>query len=312
MFIRRIPWTTLMVIVFAVLIPMTGAEARNPIAPPGSRVALLAPVGYALATGFVGFRHESSGASIVITELKPGSMAAVRGTYGNTDGFSIRRLSHTELTTLPNPGFLSVFRSVEGRTPFRKWVLAFDAPALTGIVAINVPEAEINAAMEATIVAALASVTVVPDASGVGASTPPFHLGASSRLHPVATRDGTTIVFAQSSEREKGTRFTASAHLGGGPVLAPEDFTKRMAAATDGIGDIAVTETRAIAAGGVDGFEVTAGCVDSASGEPCVLYHAMLFGADGYFRFIGVANAARQGEALAEFRGLVQGFRRNP
>lgn len=312
MFARINPSTHLMAVVLAALLLATGAEARNPVAPPGSRVAILVPEGYDVARGFTGFKNDSLGASIVITELKPGSMVAVRGTYGDSEGPGVRRLSHSELPKVANPGFLSVYRSVEGRTPFRKWVLAFDAPTLTGIVAINVPESAIDPAREAEIVAALASVTIVPNSAGVGGRTPPFRLGASSGLRPVAARDGTTLILADDSEDEPATRFSATAHMGGEPVLAPAAFSRGMAMAVDGIDVVAPEEAVAIAADGIDGFEVSARCVDVASKAPCVLYHAMLFGGDGYYRFVGIASEARQNAAMVEFRGLVQGFRRQP
>ena len=296
--------------------PAGSVPASTPTALPGSRVSLVVPPGFVPASGFTGFRDDARGASIVITELKAGALDAVRASYDGPalNGRGMQRLSRTELPDLSHRGFLDVIRATEGKKPFRKWVLAMAAPDVTAVVTVNVPEQVLNPELEASVVAALASVTVGKPAtrSGSALDSLPFRLPAVAGLAPVEVRSGPTLVLAGKPKAEASgeVRMTVAALLGRGKIGQPETFTKRMALAVDGTTGVQLEATRAINADGLAGYEISGRCKMEATGAPCMLYHAMLFDTGGYYRFVGVAPEAEGGTALPLFRRMVEGFRR--
>jgi hypothetical protein len=220
------------------------------------------------------------------------------------------------LPDLSHPGFLDVIRATEGKKPFRKWVLALAAPDVTAVVTVNVPEQVLNPELEASVVAALSSVTVGKPAarSGSALDALPFRLPAVADLAPVEVRSGPTLVLAGKPKAETGgeVRMTVAALLGRGKIGQPETFSKRMAQAVEGTTGIQLEETRAINADGLAGYEASGRCKMAATGAPCVLYHAMLFDSSGYYRFVGLAPEAEAKTALPMFRRMVEGFRRAP
>ena len=306
----------LIAVLAALLAGLSGpSEAASVTAPGGSRVALTVPPGFVPATGFTGFRDNARGASIVITELKAGAIDAVRASYdgGALSGRGMQRLSRTELRGLDHPGFLDVIRATEGEKPFRKWVLALAGPDVTAVVTVNVPERALDPALESSVVATLASVTLgKPAARGTPLEGLPFRLPVTAELTPLEVRSGSTLVLAGKPGTRAGaeTRLTIAALLGRGRIGQPETFTRRMARNVDGATAIQLDDGRAIAADGLAGYETTGRCTLAPAGTPCVVYHAMLFDGTGYYRFVGLAPQADGEVALPLFRHMVEGFRR--
>jgi hypothetical protein len=313
--LRRLSVAILAVVLFALGQP-DGTRAATPIALPGSRVALVVPPGFVPASGFVGYRDAGRGASIVITELKAGSIDAVRASYEGAalSGRGMQQLSHAELKNLPHPGFLTVVRATEGQKPFRKWVLALAAPEVTAVVTVNVPEQVLNPALEASVVATLTSVTVGQPAARTGSALDnlPFRVPASPELTPVEVRSGQTLILAGKPKAGSSgdVRLTVAALPGRGRIGQPETFTKRMALTVDGATGIELGDTRPVAADGLSGYAASGRCKLANTGAPCVLYHAMLFDSSGYYRFVGLAPEAESATALPLFQHMVDGFRR--
>lgn len=287
------------------------ATAQQLVAPQGTRIALVVPDGFTEARGFDGFRHPDAGASIVVTQLKPGALPTVRKSYDPAAlaERGMRVVSHTEISPPARRGFLVLMDGVEGGEALRKWVLAFEAEPLTGIVSVNVPVAALTPALEAAVVATLASVTVVPSESATGAGAASFRLGASSRLVPVDTRDASKVVYALADDVDGGPRLRATAHLGGA-IRNTAEFAARLGSSVDGADALSLEAHQPFEAGGLPGLQATGRCTEGPDGRPCAYYHAMLFAEDGYFRFVGIAPEPEAAMALAEFRALVSGFRR--
>lgn len=141
---------------------LAGARAGEPIFPPGSRIGLAPPAGMVASPAVRGFEDRDRQAFIAISELSPQVYDRIAreftGEEMQADGFIVE--DREPAAVQDARGFLVAARQTVGGVATRKWALVVHSADLTAIVIALVPEAAREAYPDATMRAALSSVTI--------------------------------------------------------------------------------------------------------------------------------------------------------
>jgi len=148
------------------LLSSVGALAAEPIFPSGSAIGLTPPPGMVPAPNFSGFRDETTGAFVLLTRAPADAFKRAVDDLGDNAKLATTGIVLTtreNLTIGGNPAVLAAGRQVIRGVRFRYWIAAVGSPYGTALVSAQVPEATVAFDTDATIRAALLSITLRPE-----------------------------------------------------------------------------------------------------------------------------------------------------
>ena len=296
---------------FAVFaLSLLGASAAaQPVAVPGTRAALVPPVGYEMSERFTGFENVALEASLMVLEIPEAPLAEMREGF-TPEALAARGVQDAVLegvTVDGVPSFLVTGRQEAYGQTHRRWSLVTGDSA--GVVMVNgaIP---LSAPPEAAsaLRAAVLSVTFGPATPDLFAGLP-YTLSLSDAL-PERRRVGPMLLMGEryGEEQPPGAPMYMMAQglaaLSGNAEL---DVTLRMKQ-TAALTDFGPVTTRAITIDGRDGMEARAKALDARSGEPLAVVTVLLpYGdAGGYLVGHAMVGADRAGEWVPRFRAITE------
>lgn len=296
------------------LAPALGAEAADPVFPPGSRIGLVPPPGMAPSTAFTGFEDRDRDVVIVLTELAGSAYADVEKEF-HTDmragGMEVER--REDIALKDGPGFLIVARQRLSGTLVHRWALVLSSAAITAIVTTTIPEAAKDAYPGSALRAALASVTVraeVPVEEQLAAL--PYTLGdlADFRLLR-AGRDGVALLTYGPKDTSVATEqpfFLIAPEPGPAPEPNERDgFARRVLAELRGLKELRFMRSEPIRIHGRPSQEIIAQAKDGKNDTPLAVVQWLRFGAGGYTRMLGIARSDVWESVFPRMRALRDG-----
>jgi hypothetical protein len=307
---------------FALLCVLFGAvlgrvsAAAEPIAPPGSRIALVPPAGFTIAHGFSGFENKDIGASIVLTELPGGAFAEVRSGV-TPEALATRGVLRVSPIAVPAAAYEHVAIRGEQQTGgilHDKWILFFDGGSFVGIVTANVPRHDPTALSEPAAVAMLASARIVAPAGDAVAALP-FTFDPGARFRHRTALAGRSALLSETPPPQKHHEATMTIAVVADRPVPPAEQQRFGLALLRGLKALevrSVVEAEPIAVAGMSGFEYLADARSPGSGESVRLLAAALFTERSGYVLIGAAAPAVFDAAVPDFRSVIASFRPKP
>lgn len=289
----------------------TTAPATALVPVPGTSVSLPPPSGFVPADRFPGFMKESTGSSIMVSEI-PGPYSAVTAGFSDKRQMQARGMTLIGNSSVKVDGQTAMLLEVEQPaygTLFRKWMLVIERPAGTALIVASFPkaEAEQGGELKAAILAAV-----------FGKPSDPAH--ALAFVATPVTPFQVAKVMGQSMILSPGGRFPLKDENAPFMVLglsASEDlaiadqraFAERRVANTATVKDIKVELTAPITIGHLSGYATTANGVGEDAATPLTIYQVFLFDKSGYCVIQGVTPTAEKETYVPIFQQVAKTFR---
>lgn len=285
------------------------ATALVPV--PGTSVSLSPPSGFVPADRFPGFMKESTGSSIMVSEI-PGPYAEV------TAGFSDKRQMQARGMTLLGSSsakvdgqkamLLEVEQSAYG-TLFRKWMLAIKRPGGTALIVASFPKAEAEQGEElrAAILAAAFGKPNDPADALAFVATPaaPFQVAKVMGQNMILSPGG-RFPLKDENAPFMVLGLSASEDLA---ISDHEAFAERRVYNTATVRNITVGQTSSITIGHLSGYATTANGVGEDAATPLTIYQVLLFDKSGYSVIQGVTPTTQKDKYIPIFEQIAKTFR---
>jgi hypothetical protein len=312
----RRPIAAMVAATLVAALAVASARAAEPVFPPASRIGLAPPAGFAVSKEFPGFEDRARKAAILVVELPAQAYAEIeKGTATDmlkAGGATIE--SNAPFTLASGPAFLVVATQTADGATVRKWVLVASTPDLTAAITVQVPESEKDTYSDATIRAALATLTVrtkVPPEEQLGAL--PFKLNDLAGFRPVRVLAGGAVLLTEGPKdaielAEQPLMLITAAP--GGPT-EPEDrerFARTLFGGTPAIKDMRLKRAEPQRIGGQPGYEIVADGKDMKTDTDLTVVQWLRFSGGGYTRLLGVARKDAWDAVFPRFRALRDGI----
>jgi hypothetical protein len=278
---------------------------------PGTSVRLSPPGGFVPADRFPGFMKESTGSSIMVSEI-PGPYAEVTAGFSDKRQMQARGMTLLGSSSVKVDGQKAMLLEVEQPaygTLFRKWMLAVERPGGTALIVASFPKTEAKQSEElrAAILAAAFGKPSDPADALTFVATPvaPFQLAK---------------VIGQNMILSPGGRFPLKDEHAPFMVLglsASEDlaisdqkaFAERRVSNTATVKDITVGQTSSITIGDLSGYATTANGLGEDAATPLTIYQVLLFDESGYCVIQGVTPTADKETYVPLFQQIAKTFK---
>ncbi len=297
------------ILLMLLLLPAASVQAADVTYPPGSRIGLVPAGKLTPSRSYFGFEDAENKVGIVLAALPPEAFAEIEKT---ADAATMKKqglvLEGREELTLPiGKAILIRGREAEGAGSYR-WLLVAQAPELTVLATLQVPEAARGTYGDEALRAMLASIAVRPSVpADEQLSLLPFKLGEMAEFQIGAVLPGRAVILSDSP---KGTPISAiEPHLviavaPGGPSAGSEReaFARDLFATVANLKEVRITASEPLRMGGQIGHQILATAKDAATGADVSVVQWLRFGGSGYLQIIGVATTERWTPAYGRFR----------
>ena len=292
--------------------PGRAADAVFPLA---SHVGLVAPASMTPSQAFRGFEDRASNASILILEIPAQAFAGVEKQLTpealKKEGMIEEK---RETVTLKGAkGLLLAGTQESEKKKFRKWMLLASWPEGASLIAFQVPEENKSKYPEASVRAALMSVTmrsVVPVDEQLGLV--PVKFEDLSGLRPFRVVGNTSVFLTEGATDPKDTAaqpLLIVAVAPGGPEQASDraNFARQLFAGLNDFKDVRIVGTDVLRLDNLQTYEIQAEAKDAKSDAPMKIVQWIRFGNGAFIRFVGFARMDAWGEAFPKFRAVRDG-----
>lgn len=293
-------------------VPGRAADAVFPLA---SHIGLVAPASMTPSQAFRGFEDRAASASILILEIPAPAFAGVEKqlTPEALKKEGMVEEKRETVTLKGTKGLLLAGTQESDNKKFRKWLLLASWPEGASLVAFQVPEENKSKYPEASVRAALLSVTlrpVVPVDEQLGLV--PVRFDELSGLRPFRVVGNTSVFLTEGATDPKDMSvqplFIVS--VGPGGPEQPSDranFARQLFAGLSDFKDVRIVGTDVIRLDSLQTYEIQAEAKDAKSDTPMKLVQWIRFGNGAFIRFVGIARADAWGEAFPRFRAVRDG-----
>jgi hypothetical protein len=289
------------------------------VTPPGGRIGLQPPPGFALATAFAGFEERGSGTTIILTELPSEAFADVRESFAGTKAASalsargVRLINVEPAAAIHKDAILVRAEQTTTAAPIDRLVLVFPGPGYTGLVTANRPRAAAASVPDTVLRQALLSVRASPTPVGDPVAALPFTFREGARLKVAQTMGGNSVVLDDKAiprDKSRPLFVMSRGHDERPPSLAAERdaFAFRLLSSLQNFRNVAVVRQAPIKHAGLDGVEIEASALNIATNESGRVVQLVLFEANGYYRLVGFAPESMHDTYWPEFRAIIASF----
>jgi hypothetical protein len=278
----------------------------------GTHVAIVPPDGFDTATSFVGFAHEPSGSSLLITEL-PASFQELAVTMLSEEAWATQGIEVDEFDELSVGGLPAVFirgtqTTVAGEVG--KLILVMGTERRSALLTGNYPtgDTEIADALYASLLTAILDPERVVDEEAALTfaidPVPPLQFAGTFNNGAGYNTSGTL----PSADPLEPTLIVAPS-LGSAAIADPEAFSRQRFEQTATLVDPIVEETRPIEIAGLSGIELIGRAEHEGDGVALVIYQVLLVGDDSYVIMSGRARAQDGAVWIQRFRESARTYR---
>ena len=297
-------------VALAAVLGAAGPAAAGRVAIPGTSVEIEPPAGFALAEGFYGIVHESSGASVHVSEV-PGSAAQVRAGLGAEAlaARGIELLASGPVDAGIGESTLLHARQDVGGVAFEKWMLVGGGEGGTAVLTAALP-ADADEATAEALRAALLGATRGP---ALGAAMPveaaPFALGSTGGLAVARTVPGSGYALSADGTfpvAEPGDPQLVVARLDREARASRdlETVARARLGAVAGLSGVRVESVRETTLGELPAVEIVATALGSTAGggsAPVVVFQRLAVDGDHVHVVRGRAAEAERARWLDAF-----------
>ncbi len=291
----------------------TPTDDRAYTAVRGSKISLIKPSGFTDASTFPGFQQESTGASIVVTEI-PGPYAKV------TSGFNAATLKTRGITLVSKENIqidryrgllLQVNQSLDAR-PFSKWITVFGDEQETVIVVATFPTdtaTKLSRSLKNTVLSAKWSRDKVVDPFAdlkFGVTATPNLKFAKRILNGLFYSKGGTFPLTSVNDPFLVVTEAISKVI----VTDRQRFAEKRIGQVQQVKNIKIDSIQPISIGGLSGYEIIANATDVANNLPTTVYQVMLFEEQTYYIIQGLVGNSSKATYLPEFQKIATSFRK--
>jgi hypothetical protein len=291
------------------------ARAADAVFPPASHIGLVAPATMHPSQSFRGFEDRDAKASILILEIPAQAYAGVEQQLTTEalkkDG--VIEETRESVTINGAKGMLVAGTQDVDNKKYRKWLLLASWPEGASLVAFQVPDEAKSKYPEASVRAALLSVTlrpVVPVDEQLGLM--PIRFEELSGLRPFRVLGNTSVFLTEGETDPKETSAQPLLIISvgpGGPELGSDraNFSRQLFASLNDFKDVRIVGTDMLRLDNLQTYEIQAEAKDAKSDAPMKLVQWIRFGNGAFIRFVGIARADAWGEAFPRFRAVRNG-----
>jgi hypothetical protein len=298
------------------------ARAENVVFPPGSHIGLIPPAGFEAVAAVRGnpnvhgFEDRTNAVAIAMLELP---VQVYNDLEKATTPESLKKQGLTldkreELSLKDGKAILFIGSQDAEHVSVKKWILLASMPNLTGLLTVEMPNADKSPYSDEVIHTALASLAQranIPVEEQLGML--PYKLSELAGFRLVRVVGGTLAILTDGpkDQMEAAEQPHLVVTLGSG---GPEDansrfnFSRNLLVGLPGFKDMHFTSSDVIRMGGQQIYEVMADAKDSKSDAPVKLVQWVRFGAGGYIHIIAAAPKDAWAEAFARFRSVRDGI----
>lgn len=282
----------------------------------GTRVSLAPPVEFTPSSQFPGYQQESTGASIMVTEI-PGPFAEVSAGFARPSELAKKGMTlqkKEEITIDGRTALLLQIWQVAAGQEFLKWILALGNANETVLVVatfLKQHESELSEKMRAS----LLTVTWDSEKSVSPTEGLSFSLSEKRKMKP-AKRIANKLIYTKDgimpNEGGDAPLFIIGQSTAKVNVDDPESFAKLILLQNDSFTDIEIEQSSEVLIDSLSGYEILAKGLDKKSKQPTVIYYTMLFEEQNYFFFmLGMVGSEQREAYLPVFKEMAGSFRRN-
>lgn len=279
---------------------------------PGTSVTLTPPEGFLAADRFPGFMKESTGSSIMVSEI-PGPFGEVTAGFSDQKRMQAQGMKLLSRSSTKVDGYKAVLLHVEQSaygTLFKKWLVAVDWAGTTTLLVATYPQAEDQQQGESLRAAVLAATfgkpTDTTDALSFTAKPmAPFQVAKVLGQNMILSPDGRFPV------QDENVPFmilglSASENL---VVSDRKAFAEHRITKTATVKTISVNQSAPVTIGDLSGFTTTANGEGADAGTPLSIYQVLLFDTSGYCVIQGVTPSTKKNTYMPVFEKIAQTFR---
>ncbi len=279
---------------------------------PGTSVSLTPPDGFVEANRFPGFMKESTGSSIMITEI-PGPYAEVTAGFSDQKRMQAQGMKLLSKSSAKVDGngamLLHVEQSAYG-TLFRKWLVAVDRSGSTTLIVASYPKAETKKqeqSLKAAILAATFGKQTDPmDAlSFIAKPEAPFEIAKVMGQNLILSPNG------QFPVKDENVPFMILGLSASEDLAVPDKkaFAERRVTQTATVKNITVQQSTPVTIGSLAGYTTLAEGKGEDAATPLTIYQVLLFDSSGYCVILGVTPSTKREEYLPVFKKVAKSFR---
>ena len=299
----------------AVVALAAAAQAADAVFPPASHVGLVAPATMKPSQNFRGFEDRDASASILILEIPaqayPGVEKQLSPEALKKDGLVEEKRETVAFNGAK--GLLLAGTQENDHKKYRKWLLLASWPEGASLIAFQVPDENKSKYPEASVRAALLSVTlrpVVPVDEQL--RLVPIRFDELSGMRPFRVLGNSSIFLTAGAAdpKEPGEQPLLIVSIGPGGPEQPSDranFARQLFFNLSEFKDLRIIGTDVLRLDNLQTYEIQAEAKDPKSDAPMKLVQWIRFGNGGFIRFVGMARADAWGDAFPKFRAVRDG-----
>jgi hypothetical protein len=279
---------------------------------PGTSVTLTPPEGFVAADRFTGFMKESTGSSIMVSEI-PGPYGEVTAGFNDPKRMQAQGMKLLSKSPAKVSGHKAMLLHVEQfayGTLFSKWLVAVDRAGTTTLIVATYPQAEDQQQGESLRAAVLAATfgkpTDTTDALLFTAKpSGPFQVAKVMGQNMILSPHG------QFPVKDENVPFmilglSASENL----VLSDRKaFAEHRITKTATVKTISVNQSTPVKIGGLSGYTTTATGEGADAGTPLSIYQVLLFDTSGYCVIQGITPSANRSTYMPVFETIAKTFK---
>ena len=278
---------------------------------PGTSIILPAPDGFVPAKRFLGFMKESTGSSIMVSEI-PRPYIEVTSGFSNKRQMQARGMTLLDHSLVKIENQRAMLLNVEQPaygTMFRKWMLVVDRPGSTALIVASFPksEAEQGEQLKASILAISFGKPSDPAASlaFVAKSIVPFEVAKIMGQNMLLTPNGR---FPLKGENIPFMTLGMSVSEDFS-IPNQKAFSEYRITNTATVKHIRTEQTIPITIGYLSGYATTSYGTGEDAATPLTIYQIILFAKSGYSIIQGVTPTAQKETYLPIFEQIAKTFK---
>ena len=307
---------TIFAITVASLASAATAQAADAVFPPASHIGLAAPATMKPSQNFRGFEDREASASILILEIPPQSLAGVEQQL-TTEALKKDGVTEEKRETVTingaTKGLLIAGAQDADNKKYHKWLLLAAWPEGASLIAFQVPEESKTKYPEASVRAALLSVTmrpVVPVDEQLGLL--PIRFRELAGMRPFKVLGNASVFLTEGATDPKDTAAQPLLIVSvapGGPEQASDraNFSRQLFAGLNDFKEVRIVGSDVLRLDSLQTYEIQAEAKDPKSDVPMKLVQWIRFGNGAIIRFVGIARADAWAEAFPKFRAVRDG-----
>ena len=291
------------------------ARAADAVFPLASHIGLVAPAGMTPSKTFRGFEDRAASASILILEIPS---PALPGVEKQMTPETLKKEGMVEekretVTVNGAKGLLLGGTQESDGKKVRKWLLLASWPEGASLVAFQVPDENKGKYPDASVRAALMSVTLrqtVPVDEQL--RLVPVQFDELSGMRPFRVLGNSSVFLtdgaADPKEPAEQPLFIVTVAPGGPEETSDRaNFSRQLFAGLNDFKDLRIVGTDVLRLDNVQTYEIQAEAKDPKSDAPLKLVQWIRFGNGAFIRFVGIARADSWAEAFPKFRAVRDG-----